>query len=175
MSAYNKVKFTSHGGCDIYIDGYGNFSTEVNGIRRTADTFEKLKLAIEEERKAEVKTAKLALKCCAVVMQNEEYSVEQLILEGLNRTDGSLKWQGSDGSKVLFALPANQENSALAEEYAIAKTTLSRVEDLIRSRKVETPSWRGRISASDYPQRLKSLRDRYDSAVKAQVEMEKAS
>jgi hypothetical protein len=165
------VDWKTHNGISVAVDDSGDFCAEVGGIFLRDSSWERLKVKIEQESKAEAKANYVELECVALVCDEDgNYKAALLMLVGLNRRDSTFKWEEKlDNRKVRVVLPRNAKTVQLLEQLAIAKSTVRDIEEAIKPHTIHPISWGGRIEPTKYNEELKNLKERYDIAVKGKA------
>lgn len=160
----------TYNGIHVIVEENGDFCAEVGGMFLREAAWERLRVRIEQESKAEAKATWVELECVALISDEEEtYRVELLTMVGLNRKDSTFKWEEKiDNRKVRVVLPRTDQNVKLLEQLAIAKSTVRDIEQGIKPHTLEQLRWGGRIEATKYDEELKNLKRRYDFALKGE-------
>ncbi len=164
-----RTSWKQYNGVEITIDEYGNFCTDINGMHLNDAVWERLRLRIENEKKADAKAIKIALDCVVLLGNDDtDYSVQRVTLTGLSRSDSSFKFEqpGIESKYIQHALPYTPKNMALLEELATAKSTARDIEVSIKERVIHQDRWGGRIEPTKYSEKLISLKERYTASLK---------
>lgn len=164
----NKLPWKNYNGIAVSVEDSGDFCAEVNGVFIRQPCWEYLRVRIEQEKKADAKALKLELDCIVLIGDEEtgEYSVKQLNLVGLNRSNATYKWGEVVNHKfIIYVLPNTVKNVTLLEQLAVAKSTVRDIEGAIKERTLRENRWGSRIEPSNYNAELLLLQKRYNIAL----------
>lgn len=163
-----QTAWKTYNGIDVIVEDNGDFCAEVGGIFLRDASWERLRLRIENEKKADAQANHVDLECVVLTSTEEDdYAVKLLTLVGLNRKDSTFKWEEKiDNRLVRLVLPRSKENVKLLEQLAIAKSTVRDIEQTVKPHTLEQLRWSGRIDPTKYNQELANLKERYDRAIK---------
>lgn len=168
-----RTAWQEYNGLQIEIDDYGNFCVDLGGRHFSEASWGRLRLRIEDEKKADAKAIKLALDCVALIGNDDtDYSVQRVTLTGLSRSDSSFKFRetGVDSNHVQYILPYTPKNLTLLEELATARATVRDIQLSIKDRTLYQDRWGGRIEPTKYPEKLMNLKECYNTALKGKTQ-----
>lgn len=170
----NNTPWKTYNGLDITVDGHGNFHVDVGPVHMYDAVWDRLRLRIENEKKADAKATKIELDCVVLLGHDDggaDYIVRRCKIVGLNRSDSTFKFkQTEDGSVdahlVQYVLPNTPKNCLLLEELAVTKSIVRDIQTSIKNRVLHQNRWGGRIDPSKYQGKLDNLKANYERSLK---------